>query len=246
MRHNPQSRYAASHRNRDFGCMNGLPLRELVESSRTCGMFMTSDRAGRPAIARRRFVLNRRSNPFHRTRAQAALALEGRPPARVSRLLAAPKGRAPCFQVARPQLWNCRKREPRRQPSVRKTHLACRRHSVCHRPPVCQDRPRMATLFPTKDLRGVPASSDAIQKGKTRRLFRRRIGRGYQPRPRTMGHCLAARFAGLPAAPTEGTLPNLSVRITRQITPSTGYHPGGSRSSRISRNLHPVSHVARG
>lgn len=135
----------------------------------------------------------------------------GRPPAHVCRLLAASWGVHPCFQVARPQLWSCRKREPRRQPSVRKTHLACRRHSVCHRPPVCQDRPRMATLFPTKDLRGVPASSDAIQNGKTRRLFRRRIGRGYQPRPRTMGHCLAARFAGLPAASTEGTLPSLSV-----------------------------------
>lgn len=161
----------------------------------------------RPASLRVRPPLE----PIHRTRAWAALAVKGRPPARACRLLAAPRGAHPCFQVARPQLWNRRKLEPRRQPPVRKTHLACRRHSVCHRPPVRQDRPRMATLFPTKDLRGVSASSDAIQKGKTRRLFRRRIDRGYQPRSRTMGHCLAARFAGLPAAPTEGTLPNLSV-----------------------------------
>lgn len=69
MRHNPQSRYAESHRNRDFGCMNGSPLPEPLESSRTCGLFLSSDRAGRPAIARRRFVLNRRSKPLHRTRA---------------------------------------------------------------------------------------------------------------------------------------------------------------------------------
>lgn len=98
MRHNPQSRYAKSHRNRDFGSVNGSPTRDLVESSRTCGTVISSDRDGRPAVARRRFVLTAvQTNFTEREHWRPRLLRAGRP------LTSADYSRHPgaCFLVSK-------------------------------------------------------------------------------------------------------------------------------------------------
>lgn len=70
-----------------------------------------------------------------------------------------------------------------------------------HASPLCQERP-CVTTFPLnrKAGRATTPAGTPFRGVKPRRLFRRRRGRGYQPRRERAEHCLALRLAGLPTA----------------------------------------------
>ena len=80
LRHNPQSLYAISHRNRDFGIVNCPSRRNSSNCRGLAGGTVFPDQSGRPAIARRHFAFDRRSNKFiARERWRPWMCRAGRP-----------------------------------------------------------------------------------------------------------------------------------------------------------------------